>query len=386
MDRKVSFLFGAGISKQAGLKLGYDLTNNLIKSFQNDFRMDTVVDNKKLPNIKIIKSDFKKLVATIDKYLRYQLLQYDKHFQPNYEDYYFIIGKLMDLLDGDELYLFVDILNKINDTLNFEYKNYPEYKLIKLLSISDYYIREYLMKELFPYSTTDYLEPIINYLKQLDRAYIFTLNYDLIFDDLISNNNLNYHDGFIPKDKFLKWDLQSFDINHNKVYLKLHGSLNWRILSNGEYPNSKIAKTSGIIKDLEGLSYKGNSKLSFTKDRIDGSFLSNHSHILVGSDNKAFDYNYGVFLDLMYLFKKYLDNTDVLVIIGYSFADLVINQRIIDWLVRNKMGKIIIINPVDSDLLIKNSRGTIKDRFDIFSNRITFYKTTIDKFDFSIID
>ena len=66
--------------------------------------------------------------------------------------------------------------------------------------------------------------------------------------------------------------------------------------------------------------------------------------LLIGTYNKLAEYIKTIFLELFYLFYKTLYKHNILIVIGYSFGDKGINEKLFDWVLQENH-KMIIIDP-----------------------------------------
>jgi hypothetical protein len=131
--------------------------------------------------------------------------------------------------------------------------------------------------------------------------YIFTTNYDRAIEQYCELRDLTLCDGFQQGKHSIKWN-NYFESRHSKdsiTLLKLHGSLNWK------ESNGVIEKTGGI----ETIS--GNEDISdvFIKPTLNKSKIS--------ESNKSFK----IFDEIQDKFVEFLQELDVLIVIGFSYRD-----------------------------------------------------------------
>ena len=153
---------------------------------------------------------------------------------------------------------------------------------------------------------------------------IVTTNYDLIIYEYADSQGREVIDGFSTKPRSLKgiWDGAWNNTTDNPIYLnKLHGSVNWQ------------------MQDDEG---KTIIKMS----------TAGHRHeihdVMIAPTLGEKDYKKTPFNELTERFKNTLEETDVLVVIGFSFRDDELNEIIKDKIV-NKRLAIISISPDSHD-------------------------------------
>jgi hypothetical protein len=159
-----------------------------------------------------------------------------------------------------------------------------------------------------------YFESIIKIFKE-NNGDVASLNYDLIAEECAKNGDYVYDYGL---DKWNKEKILSFRRSGPKIIklLKLHGSLNW--FADGDDINiNDDEKKIG----LPNLVFGGLSD----KLRIDGPFLQ-----------------------LRHEFQSRLLNSNLFVVIGYSFQDEHLNSIIRRWTNTRRKAKLIVINPADT--------------------------------------
>jgi hypothetical protein len=84
--------------------------------------------------------------------------------------------------------------------------------------------------------------------------------------------------------------------------------------------------------------------------------------ILIGTYNKLAEYIKTIFLELFYLFYKNIYLHNRIVIIGYSFGDKGVNEKLFNWVLQEN-NKMIIIDPKVENLRYKLSH-TLDNEWD----------------------
>jgi hypothetical protein len=154
---------------------------------------------------------------------------------------------------------------------------------------------------------------------------IFSLNYDLIFEEVFNTKKLKLlDDGFsertTPSGKIQYWakEFNSKDSNTKINLYKLHGSLNWVYNLSSE----DISKKESVFDGREPL-------------------------IIFGSYSKMLSFD--PFLYILSTFRDLLEEATILITIGYSFHDKYINNLIIQQLSQNTQydipKKLIVVDP-----------------------------------------
>jgi hypothetical protein len=154
-----------------------------------------------------------------------------------------------------------------------------------------------------------YLKPLLK-LTLNTSIPIFTLNYDNTIELLAKHNHIQIFDGFSEENYFIsKWPE-----NEPGIHLyKLHGSVTW--ITNNNNDILKITNKESRNFNIPTLVFGQRDKL-----RSDGPFL-----------------------DLLFEFKKQLENINKLIVIGYSFGDIHINKYLKEW-IKDKNNQLIIVN------------------------------------------
>ena len=181
-------------------------------------------------------------------------------------------------------------------------------KLTELQTI----LREILLDKLEPSDDLEQYTKMLNQIgigvKQCD---IITTNYDLIIDRCLKQNMV---DGFVNddnKENIKVWEDDWKLIENGTRVIKLHGSINWQ---NHKDKNYRISKSGNQVRYVEKLPVPGHRG-------------TDRDVMLLPALNSK-DYDKHPFNALYDQFVKIIDNTDLLVSIGYSFKDERINNEI----------------------------------------------------------
>ncbi len=182
---------------------------------------------------------------------------------------------------------------------------------------------------------------LTEYIKKINRATILSLNYDKVVEDILTHNNIEYTDGFesykwnISENPIYRFSADSFDNAKVNVF-KLHGSIDYGVVGKdtiGGFINTTTVKFN--TEDVKAL------KADFK--RKDG-YRFYAREFIIGSYNKAEKYFRRTFIDLFNIGISKLNDSDALIVIGYSFQDDPINLIISNWLKKSKKKKMIVIN------------------------------------------
>lgn len=346
MSKNIAFLFGAGVSIPSGLPKTDELTELILKG-ENIVRISgkyVYVDDPEKFNY-IWENEYinrtKKLFHVLQSYFRNHYSFSNRRM--NYEDFFYMI----DSMHSDEnmefenplVEYFSDHLFKVHSYL-FEplCELYAPLRLIDLMGEAKNYIRDivanYLDKkpnDLCQFNLLNEVNADSNY----DKIFIFTLNHDLLVEQLLLKNCITYSDGFTDKNEETRvWDKEAFTDRFN--LLKLHGSINWSRFDTDDPYEKKV--------HIYKIPHRNSS--------------ADSPAIIVGSFNKLRDYSRSTFFDIQCLFSEFLNNCNRLVISGYSFGDQGINSKIINWLYCSRDKKIIVVHKNEEELF-ENSRPAI---------------------------
>jgi len=182
----------------------------------------------------------------------------------------------------------------------------------------------------------DYLRPLFG---RINPLVIATLNYDNAIENAAEQNGWKWTDGLD------EWNgnralLPSVFDQKTAYLLKLHGSVYWqhdKVQDDDEYnhhrsrvgnmPRSAFTSTNFVRADLK--------------------MLNNGAHtnpgVIFGGSNKLT--HEGPFLEVLRSFQQYLDNVNILTVIGYSFRDQHINAPIGRWLEKDSSHILRIVDP-----------------------------------------
>jgi len=284
----------------------------------------------------------KKLQDEVDNY-------YSEHpvKNPNYEDIYHIARQIYDAETGEyDNPAIQPLIDKIRPDVE---PLLTTMRLLELAKEACHYIHDVVWRMLKAPNNIAYLNFIKEALKDSDISNVdlFSLNQDLVLEEFLRQNNIEYTDGFDKPstDDIRYWNPTLFEEQLHRLRLfKLHGSINWFPFRPGGWGSDRAGIPT--IKD----------------------WINTHNHnlsyrpvILTGTYNKMLEYLTSTFIDLHYSFYRLLRETRYLIISGYSFGDRGINSRIINWSYTHPDNKIILIH-ANPEQLKNDARGSIKNK------------------------
>lgn len=342
-ERKhVAFLIGSGFSVPCGMPTGRQLNDYILNienspiTFDYSGKLGISTDGVRHP----IDSPYERCL----QFCSVLMSEYSKDHEFDYEQFYDFISSdaihdaAYEKLAQPYLHMFSDY-NQLVFNMKSAYNQVIEYKLKQdrktEITDGDIAIDKFRRYENF-----------VKYLDYLSHNYIidiFSLNHDLLFENLPATNWLHERisDGFhsyrSPFYGELEYNGRVYDcrLEEYKAYYntairlyKLHGSLDYlmfkRLDRNGYFINDKMIKVPyGIAIDRTKKQDK--HRLGYSVDWIE------YSHdFLSGTFSKIRHYKDSFYKKLFSRFKKNLNKAECLIIIGYGGRDSGINKYIID--------------------------------------------------------
>jgi hypothetical protein len=289
--------------------------------------------------------------------------------------------------------------------VNKENSLFKIHSLMQLCSYTLNYIHDTLVSSLRNSRINE-----LGYLRFLEKAYndeylnnifIFTLNHDIVLEEFFVKNKIEFNDGFETVENFLSIWKPNYFLNNSKInLLKLHGSINWYRVRpyniNNKQPNIDPDTLEGINDSRNIDPWKnefickpkyvinnhiGRNVHELYTDNYNRRFdvIEQRPKVLIGTINKLLKYNGDIYNDLQFYFRKQLNESNRLVIAGYSLGDRGVNNQIIDWIYKDyENRKILIVDPNIEKL--KNSYNAISHKFDLWfkNKRIDFIPDYIE--------
>jgi SIR2-like domain len=359
---KINILIGAGFSLEAGYPSGRNINESFFSNVENkilrqsdsqwmwDEHGSAASNNGRLNfdhlNISYLLSE---LVELFQKEL-YQTFDYEEFydwFLSKYND-----NELIKLACGN-------VNNRLRNELRlpatskhyFKHPDINQYRTI--LEAYNYLIADRLQG---PYKSEEkmkYYHPFIDFIKQNESTKIFTLNHDTLVEFLFHKYSVEYSDGFSIDDSRILGEndvklpmfTNSF-LKKNRLF-KLHGSINY-------YVFNEMSQQGGIYYDTGNYWFfkprtYWDKEGSHLIDPVSGSTVQSlKSNILpqflTGKHKRDTIVDHFFYKHLYEHFYNSFQDTERLVIIGYSFRDNHINE-IIKKAIDNYSFDIVNVNP-----------------------------------------
>ena len=352
----ISFLLGSGISIKAGMPKTCEITGEII----NEIESSDPIARK--PNIPPATIQFLAQIIEIINNLKSNCKK------ANYEEIFYVTNEIYDNLSGERKNIVANaLIQNINDKLHLEVE--CEIALSALVYIKKTVFQK--LNKLFEKKDVEYLKWLCDAYEDdsISRLDIFTTNHDYVIEKCLESNikdkRFNFTDGFeyfehkngnlYPLNKKIyEWNPVLYeDIQHNRRFFKLHGSINWYRWN----INNSNKQSIGYVK------FKEHAKDDCNIIRL--ATLEYMPEMLIGTLNKILEYTGNIYLLANYHFYRSLCNTEKLIICGYGFSDRGINDHIIDALVfpYSKEIKIIVIDP-NAEEKLQEAEGGLRNKWE----------------------
>ena len=339
--KNISFLLGAG----ASIPAGYSSTKRLTKKIMAPRGYTRHTAGYYIADPDNQKNDLTYTTPVVRRIIRWLFMRTQEYFlydeepkEPNYEDLYYLASQLRDDATELENPAVLPLIRKLKCemTLWSEYEKFCEQylqwdKFNHLCEETCHYIEDIVAHMLNRRNEccTKHLE-IIKSISEaegegLELKGIATLAHDTHVERYLRCAGIKYTDGFsvpIPDDPLRIWR-DHFSPDDGIPFLKLHGSVDWirfdlrKPGENQTLPLSEIGVCESPRLD--------NS--IYGKDK----YADHRPLLLIGTFNKTARYSWRLMVDIHYRFRKTLEDSDTLVICGYSFGDKAINSQLISW-------------------------------------------------------
>lgn len=335
-----TFLLGSGISKESGIGTVNDITQALFNQTYYEGPDESVLRLEPQPEHPIAYHDFSEVQSFLklildhtDSYLKKRL---NNEAQANFEDIYFVTQQLNNeaakLRDNVAIKPFYDQIENESLEIRKGYHGFDEAVDMSSMTSKSLRFIESIIKHELNFEEIKGLKVISDLLINDNKANFFTLNHDLLIEALCDNLDIKFDDGFSDLDGEVRWYKPETWDRENRVKLyKLHGSKNWSLVRSPK-------------KGQEYAILNGKDKWNNVDEQGDSVELHIDYGYLLTGQNKAENYNTGLYGEIHTRFSNKLKKTKNLIISGYGWNDLQLNRKIFDWLDSNEERKIILIH------------------------------------------
>ena len=372
MIKNVLLFLGSGISFPSGLPCVKTITNRILNEKWHKHSNLNFYKGEH-PNKYFKQLDITPKVQEFLKILKNFTESLKRKNQTNYEDLFYLCQQIVDNESSEiENPLIIPFLNKLKVELTemerdilspIPSDNATTIDLKYLAEEAAALIQCVVWDSLLFDGKPSGLDLIIELKKNIDSVDIVTLNHDILIEKFLQEHNIKFVDGFgEPEGEIRYFNPMLYDTDVEIKLFKLHGSINWyrfRILQ------QKVAI------DKFGLALKND--IDHLKDAKNHPVMNLRERplFLVGSYNKMFSYNFGIFRTLHCKFDQALYRNKLIIMSGYGWNDRGINGRILEWLYSSYDNKLILLHEKPENL-IKQSKSALWHRYDelVQTNRL----------------
>jgi len=379
-NHKLLFLFGSGASVAAGMPSTSQITDTAFSGAGVTYGEATYWLPAQ-PN-----ENFNGEIRPIIGFLAILKKVYDRYYEGNmwrpvsYEDLYFLASQIYDSELGEyDNPAIQPLINEISaevDPLLLPLPNRPRFykwNLHDLANETMNYIEDVVWQMISRRDANidghlDFIRDASEYATSVD---IFTLNHDLILEQVIATLGSPFSDGFGNEENNIRyWDPNLFKTGDMPTRLfKLHGSIDWYLIQprdgRQEYRFVQFQRLDPYHLPGPGgeewLTYRGHGP-----------------KLLVGTFNKILQYTSDIYSSLHCHLHESLDDSSTIIVAGYGFRDKGINTRIVQWISSSiREEKRLIIIHHDPESLVRNARPVISRNWDHWIDQGTII--TVDK-------
>jgi hypothetical protein len=311
VEKRVTYLLGAGASGGAGLPSASQLTAQVLDILKTNGESNSDLHL------------WRAMSYVVDVSSSFWSKASGRTYVPDIETVISAI-ELLSRIDELEIRPFIAELSQSDEILESADQGYRPFSLLRidLMGAFAELLHEVprILRQLLSLSDTsnvNYLHPLAE-LAQREQVTVATLNYDLTLERAAAETGVNFSDGIEQWNKnwALKWPSPGLKI------IKLHGSLDWE----------------NVYHAQENLTF-GGSEVGESK----GFGVNSYPFIVFGRREKLRPQ--GPFLDLRAEFASELRRTSHLVVIGYSFGDDHVNELIRKWHSSGSDRVLVVVDP-----------------------------------------
>ncbi len=364
MSRHVAFLIGSGASIPLGMPSMNALDSFIMSDNDAHFHSDQhfYID----PSRKDQCCYSQNKPSTIRSYLHHiknKVQQYYNHIgiehQITYEDLYDYLYQFKNIVDSEYENPIMD-LDTLSTVTRYRVASESYRDRRKIIGEALTYIAEMVIHKLMSRIPVEDVANLYSKLLLLEhqdiQKHVFTLNHDLIIDQYLEAQKVDFEDGFVLREGNHCFNAaRLYSSTANVKYVKLHGSINY--YSCGE----RVIKTMDRNRAPNGDNVFGNAYLN------------------IGRISKIISYNSFFFHDLATYFSYVLTSVaNTLIIVGYGFNDKGLNNILASWYNQDQNKVIVVIHPNPDDL-INRARGALQRV--LSSERVVFIKKGFEELD-----
>ncbi len=325
---------GSGVSLESNLPNVSEIRDELL-------RMDSHSRLLKLFNLLIeLDMDYLKNSAPFkDSSGRYGYTGQVFRLETTYEDLFYLVDQIV--INGEGLRAdvtvesFADLLRRRGRSfLKGRTKIEQAVDLHKLAIEARRYI-EQKVSDLLHATEIEGLDLVVE-LAKISKLNIVTLNHDTLVEQILTENNLEFTDGFGSPDGDIRWFEDKFSNDAHLRLIKIHGSISW-----WNQAGSHVIQPV-MITDNDPTQWRNRNREPIKDIRLVPNFLTG-----VGKVNL---YNRGIFADQHYRLLQALHNDHIMIMSGYGWGDIPINFQLQNWLARDEDNTLILLHKEPEEL------------------------------------
>jgi len=375
-QEEVVFLLGAGVSVAAGMPSTKEITQELLTSTKLQLNSDGSVKYTE---------DASSSVESYQRFLRW--MRYDlasltrggRDQDVTYEDIYYVLHAVNEALWGESVDPLATLYCKHASAKFSESQQGPSSSLCMdkrwvrkcarfVRSAVGAYLEHAQRNRTLNYCSLAVLGEVCA-ARDTRRVHFFSLCHDFVLERFLHCRGVPFFNGLGQASKSIRWlETEGYRKTECKVLVyKLHGSLEWarwRAEENADTlgrVGARVAKPRPtdliFLEDGKGYHYRPPEP---------------YSAIVVGTLNKAADYQWAPFRDLVSFFLEALERTNRVVVCGHSFGDRFIAGHLADWLRAEPDRRLVVVDPRSNELKEK-----LKGR--VFEDRCVFVNSGIEE-------
>lgn len=335
--KTICFFFGSGISYESYRSISDSdfcaSVNEITQLLLDDHWFRHTDEKYYISNSMLCKSVYDN-VEMIQDFIR-ELIQFYKSDNQkkdvNYENIYFMINSYLMELKNNNIITNTslgNILSKINNSERYDSINYRF--LQDVLVFIKCVVYNALSKDFAP-KGLNIIAEIINRKELYNAIHIGTLNHDIVLEKFFEECKVKYNDGYLKEKNELIPRFKTKTKQNINIY-KLHGSLNWKLMH--DQKKYYLIKSDQILTNL-----RLSNSLNLTKDMCE---------ILLGGLDKAVEYFNIPYIEILYRFIDSIFKSELLIISGYGWKDIGVNNILMNWLYYKPKNKFILLYKNDS--------------------------------------
>jgi hypothetical protein len=203
--------------------------------------------------------------------------------------------------------------------------------------IINYLIAGLLWPNKEPPQLAEIYRPFIDYIKRYDSVTIFSLNHDIILETIFRFLGINYCDGFSEKGSNLKYQEKSLprfidDFSSENIRLvKLHGSVDMYAYEHGIERGATLTLDGQYTYFKPGGFYEKHHAVRVdpvTGEQIQGINRSIVPKFITGKNKLTYIESDYMYSKIYRMYQEEIRSGNDLLIIGYSYRDVHINQEL----------------------------------------------------------